>query len=189
MFNWYKQWKTYKEELRKQNKLLHGIVDWTETILVALFLALIIRTWVMQTSVVISGSMIPTLEINDRIFVNKFIYNFREPQRGEIILFKAPLDPSKEFVKRLVGLPGEIITVRNGDIMINGKLLPALSPLIRKDQVNFGPVKIPAGSYFFMGDNRANSADSRYWGFVKKEALIGQAFFTYWPPTHIRLLH
>ena len=187
MLLWYQKWKDFKKDLKAKNPWLHFALDWTETIIVALALALIIRTWVMQTSVVISGSMIPTLGIDDRIFVNKFIY--KQPNRGDIILFIAPPDPTKEFVKRLVGLPGETVEVKDGNAYINGKKVDPLSPYVKNDHSNYGPVTIPKDHYFFMGDNRGNSADSRYWGFVPRENFIGQAFFTYWPIQSIHILN
>jgi signal peptidase I len=188
MFNPWKKWQALKDGLRDKNRLLYYIADWTETIVVALILALIIRTWIVQTSEVISGSMIPTIEIGDRVLVNKFIFNFRAPQRGEVILFKYPKDPSKDFVKRVMGLPGETLQLKDGQLYINDKMVPQSRYGIRNDFANFGPYKVPAGSYFMLGDNRANSADSRVWGIVPKENLIGLAFVTFWPPPQFRWL-
>ena len=108
------RWQLFKERLQQQNRLYYGVVDFVETILVALALALIIRQWVIMTSVVPTGSMIPTLMAyeertyrNERLFVNKFVYRFREPRRGEIVVFKSPRGDGKEYVKRLIGLPGD----------------------------------------------------------------------------------
>ena len=164
-------------------RLNHWIFDWSETIIVALVLALIIRAFFLQVFWIPSGSMEPTLEINDRIVVNKIIPYFRQPHRLEVVVFRqvAGFDPSKkDLIKRLVGLPGETLQVKNGVIFINGSPIQEKHTL-NQDFANFGPVKIPADSYFVMGDNRPESADSRYWGFLPKKNLIGPAFFRIWP--------
>ena len=133
--------------------------------------------------------MIPTMEINDRLIVNKVIYRLVEPSRGDIILFQSPYKDDKEFVKRLVGLPGETIEVKQGIIYINGEQLILAGVNVRRDYSYFGPRTIPEGHYFVMGDNRANSADSRVWGFVSHDDLIGKATFTFWPINRAQLLH
>lgn len=162
-----------------------------ETIVVALVLALVIRTFVIQVFWIPSSSMEPTLNINDRIIVNKFIYRFRAPQRGEIVVFKYPVEESKEpkrdFIKRVVGLPGENLKVVRGAVYINGKPLPEHHPM-RADAANFGPVEIPSGSYFVMGDNRPNSYDSRYWKFLPRDKIVGPAFLRIWPLTQLGTL-
>ena len=188
MFKMLKDWKKFKDRLKKENRILYWIVDWAETIIVALILALIIRQFAFQTSEVMSGSMVPTLEVHDRVIVNKLIFKFREPKRGEIILFKSTIDPKKDFIKRLIGLPGEEIALRNGMLLINGKVIPQKQWNIIWDSTNFGPKKIPEGSYFFMGDNRPGSYDSRFWGYVPKKYIIGKAFVRVWPPFRIGLL-
>ncbi|MFC1559918.1 signal peptidase I [Candidatus Margulisiibacteriota bacterium] len=189
MFKWLKQWKEFKEKLKKENKLYFWVVDWIETIVVALILALIIRQFAFQTSEVMSGSMIPTLQIRDRVIVNKLVYKLKEPKRGEIILFKSTIDPRKDFIKRLVALPGEEVAFRNGMLLINGKVISQSQWDVVWDSSAFGPKKVPANSYFFVGDNRPQSYDSRFWGFVPKKNIIGKAFLLVWPPFHIRLLN
>ena len=171
-------------------RLKHWVFDWAETIVVALVLALIIRAFFLQVFWIPSGSMEPTLEINDRIVVNKVIYNFREPKRLEIVVFRqVPLfdQSKKDLIKRLVGLPGERLQVKRGVILINGKPVEEKHPL-NQDYANFGPVTIPPDSYFVMGDNRPASADSRYWGFLPKKNLIGPAFLRLWPLTKFGLI-
>jgi len=166
-------------------RLKHWLFDWAETIVVALVLALIIRAFFLQVFWIPSGSMEPTLDINDRIVVNKVPYHFRLPRRLEVVVFRQ-VQPEgftgekKDLIKRLVGLPGETLEVKNGVIFING------SPIQEKhtgnqDFANFGPVTIPPDSFFVMGDNRPESADSRYWGFLPKKNLIGPAFLRIWP--------
>ena len=171
-------------------RLKHWLFDWAETIVVALILALIIRAFFLQVFWIPAGSMEPTLEINDRIVVNKVIYHFREPKRLEIVVFRqVPLfdQSKKDLIKRLVGLPGERLQVKRGVILINGKPVEEKHPL-NQDYANFGPVTIPPDSYFVMGDNRPASADSRYWGFLPKKNLIGPAFLRLWPLTKFGLI-
>lgn len=155
-----------------------------ETILWALVLALLLRTFVVQAFWIPSGSMIPTLIPRDRVLVSKFWYGFTEPKRGQIVVFKYPVDPQRDFVKRVIGLPGEMVEIDNGTVSIDGE--PLGEPYIKNhDRFNFGPVKVPEDHYFVMGDNRPNSQDSRFWGFVPEENLKGPAFFRYWPLTRI----
>jgi signal peptidase I len=165
--------------------------DTVETIVIALILALIIRALVLQVFWIPSGSMIPTLDISDRIVVNKFIYRFREPRRLEIVVFKAPAafkhSDKKELIKRIVGLPGDEIKLVDGVVFISGRPLQEVHPM-RRDNCNFGPVKVPAGHYFMMGDNRAESADSRYWGFLPRAKIVGPAFFRIWPLTNFGVI-
>lgn len=166
-------------------RLNHWLFDWTETIVVALVLALIIRAFFLQVFWIPSGSMEPTFDINDRIVVNKVAYFFRPPKRLEVIVFRqvAPADvPKKDLIKRLVGLPGETLELKNGVIHINGSPIGEKHTL-NQDFANFGPVKIPADSFFVMGDNRPASADSRYWGFLPRKNIIGPAFLRIWPLT------
>jgi signal peptidase I len=175
--------------------------EYAEAIIVAVLLALFIRTFVIQAFKIPSGSMLPTLLIGDHLLVNKFIYGIRvpfngkvlvpikEPKSGDIIVFKFPKDRSIDYIKRVVGVPGDTIQVKNKKLYRNSKLvddphahftstivLPAgVSP---KD--NFGPITVPEGKYFVMGDNRDNSSDSRFWGFVDKRDVLGKAIIIYW---------
>jgi len=165
----------------------HFIFDWAETIVVALVLALIIRAFCLQVFWIPSGSMENTLDINDRIVVNKVAYHFRSPRRLEIVVFRGVegFDPAKkDLIKRLVGLPGETLEIKNGALFINGNLIEYptdMKQTMNQDFANFGPVTIPPDSFFVMGDNRPASADSRYWGFLPKKNLIGPAFLRIWP--------
>ncbi|MFH1542038.1 MAG: signal peptidase I [bacterium] len=167
----------------KPPRLNHWLFDWSETIVVALVLALIIRAFFIQIFWIPSGSMEPTLNISDRIVVNKVIYNFREPRREEIIVFRqvgSYPGHKKDLIKRVIGLPGEILQIRNGFVFINDEMLEEQHPLNR-EYSDFGPVTIPEGHYFMMGDNRPASADSRYWGFLPRKLIIGPAFLRIWP--------
>lgn len=164
-------------------RLKHWLFDWIETIVVALVLALVIRAFFLQVFWIPSGSMEPTLDINDRIVVNKVAYFFRQPKRLEVVVFRqVPLmDTSKkDLIKRLVGMPGETFEVRNGAIYINNQPIVE-KHTIHQDYANFGPITIPPDSFFVMGDNRPESADSRYWGYLPSKNLIGPAFLRIWP--------
>lgn len=175
--------------------------EYFESIVFALIIALIVRTFVVQAFKIPSGSMENTLAIGDYILVNKFIYGIeipftgrhlfplRNPRRGDIAVFEYPQDPSRDFVKRVIGLPGDRIQIIDKKVFVNGK--PYLNPHeIHKDSAiipagvnprdNTGVITVPAGSYFMMGDNRDQSYDSRFWGFVKIGRIKGLAFVKYW---------
>jgi signal peptidase I len=175
--------------------------EYTEALVIAILLALFIRTFVVQAFKIPSGSMIPTLDIGDHILVNKFIYGtkvpftdkiaipFKTPRRGDIIVFKYPEDEQKDFIKRVIGLPGDTLEVRNKMIYVNGKPLvesyaffsdPNTIPMGIQPRDNLEPVTIPKDSFFVMGDNRDHSLDSRYWGFVSLNKIKGRAFVIYW---------
>ncbi len=172
--------------------------EYAEAFALAIVLALTIRTFVVQAFKIPSGSMIPTLSIGDHILVNKFIYGIKlpftdvmllpisSPQHGDIIVFKYPEDESKDFIKRVVGTPEDVIEVRNKEVYVNGARVddPRVQHTDREIQLNkrdnFGPVTVPPGSYFVMGDNRDQSLDSRFWGFVKENKIRGKAFLIYW---------
>jgi len=136
-----------------------------------------------------SGSMIPTLVQGDKLFVNKFIYRFHEPERWDIVVFKYPEDPKKDFIKRMIAFEGETVEIRDGMIHINGR--PQTPPdgireIFYYNQEPFGgrsqKITVPDDSYFVLGDNSLSSRDSRYWGFVPKKYMVGKAFFRWWPP-------
>ena len=175
--------------------------EYLESILWALFLALIIRSCVVQAFKIPSGSMEDTLAIGDRLFVNRFIYGLkipftdtrilklRDPQRGDVVVFEYPRDRSKDFIKRVIGVPGDEIQVRDKQVYVNGVLYrnphevhkeTSVLPATMSPRDNFGPVRVPAGSYFMMGDNRDRSYDSRFWGFVRDSDLVGKAFIKFW---------
>jgi signal peptidase I len=180
------------------------VLDWVITIGGAILIVLALKAWVVNPYRIPSSSMEPTLHcarpaqgcearFSDRVLANRFIYRFRDPKRGEIIVFKTP-GPNpvcndghsgETFVKRLIGLPGETVSEKDGTVFIDGHPLkePYIQPQARDHQS--GTWKVPAGSYFFMGDNRNESCDSRTWGSVPRKNLIGEVFFVYWPPNRI----
>jgi signal peptidase I len=200
--------------------------EWIEPFLIAAVVALFIRQFVVEAFKIPSGSMKPTLTIGDHLLVNKFVYGPRipftdtriyqgqEPKRGEIIVFKFPEDESKDFIKRVVGLPGDKIEIKNGTLFINDQPVPVtpkgeyvdkemrfdkeydIKAKVFEEQLgtvkhsiqylhdqkgyNFGPRLVPQESVFVMGDNRDNSQDSRFWGFVKYNKILGRALIIYW---------
>jgi signal peptidase I len=163
--------------------------DVIETVVYAIVLALIIRTFVIQAFWIPSGSMIPLLEPGDRVMVVKFWYHLPtvRPKRGQIVVFKYPVDPKRDFVKRVIGLPGDKIEIIGGRVFINDREIP--EPYVRHpDNFTMPAEIIPANNYFCMGDNRANSQDSRFWGTVKADFLRGPAVFRYWPLSRFGLL-
>lgn len=171
-----------------------------EAIAIAIVLALFIRTFVVQAFKIPSGSMKPTLKIGDHILVNKFIYGVKlpfahatvipvkEPNRGDIVVFEYPVEPDKDFIKRVIGLPGDVVEIRKKEVFVNGEPFnkygmhtdDQIIPAAINTRDNFGPVTVPKGSYFVMGDNRDNSYDSRFWGFVSENKIKGEAFIIYW---------
>ena len=176
-------------------KLRYFLKEWVEPIIVAIVLALIIRTFVVQAFKIPTGSMRPTLIEGDRILVSKFIYRFKEPRQGDIIVFKSPEDKKKDFIKRLIGLPGDTVEISNGSILINDKAVDKDSTIRERYYYNRGDfgkadqaIKVPDDVYYALGDNSISSRDSRYWGFLPKKYLIGKAFLIYWPPNRIRLI-
>ena len=163
-----------------------------ETIVWAFALAMIIRTFIVQAFWIPSGSMIPTLEVGDRVLVAKFWNWFVEPSRGSIYVFRYPQDRERDFVKRVIALPGDKVDIREGVVYVNSR--PTEEPYVMnhdKFTLRVGrvfpqvPFTVPEDSYFMMGDNRPNSQDSRFWGFVPKSDIHGPAFFRYWPLTRI----
>jgi len=179
--------------------------EYAEAIAIAILLALVIRTLIVQAFTIPSGSMMDTMLVGDYILVNKFLYGpelpltdyrlpaLRHPERGDIIVFKYPQDEKRDFIKRIVGLPGEQVQIRGAQVSVNGR--PLVEPYVKKVDSPLGhsgqpsycgyaygcePTRVPADSYFVMGDNRDNSQDSRYWGFVKRDKIKGKAFLIYW---------
>lgn len=196
----YKLWK----KIRKSK-----VYEYAEVVVVAVVLALIIRTFIVQAYKIPSGSMIPTLQIGDHLFVSKFFYGtkvpftkeiiwrFREPKRKDIIVFKCPNDPDKDFIKRVIGVPGDKIMVKQKTVYINDK--PIEEPYVIKSipsSININSIRdnwkefqvVPKDNYFVMGDNRDASYDSRFWGPLPRDLIKGKALCIYWPPNRIRII-
>ncbi len=185
------------EQTPKKSALRENI----EAILLAIVLALFIRTFIVQAFKIPSGSMKETLLIGDHILVNKFLYGvklpfvsatiipYKDPQRGDIVVFKFPEDPDKDFIKRVVGVAGDVVEGRDKKIFINHEPLNHDYGIHKESRIipgnvqprdNFGPLVVPEKSLFVMGDNRDHSYDSRFWGFVNLKAVRGKAFLIYW---------
>lgn len=175
--------------------------EYIEAFVLAVLIALFVTTFIVKTYKIPSGSMKPTLLVGDQIMVNRFIYGIKipyfrktiipvgEPKRGDIVVFICPVDRSKDFIKRVIGLGGETIEIKNKKVFINGaeyedgksiRIDSSIIPAEVNPRDNFGPVTVPAGSIFVIGDNRDESLDSRFWGFVDLKDVEGQAFMVYW---------
>lgn len=165
-----------------------------ESIVWAVAIAMVIRTFIVAPFKIPSGSMRPTLIEGDRILVSKFVYRFREPQRGEIIVFRFPENPKRPFIKRLAAIGGDTVQIRDGRVLVNGQPLEVepMRGFYYYNQGDFAEegerIEVPPDSYFVLGDNSSSSHDSRYWGFVPKRLLIGKALWIFWPPKRIRAL-
>ena len=207
-------------------------IDWIKSIFIALLIALFIKAFIVEAFVIPSTSMVPTLLVGDHVLANRFIYGIRvpsmyigkseiipgggkiiipvsHPKDGDIVIFRFPKSPAIYFIKRCVGVPGDVLMMKDKILYRNGKKLkepyvvhqdphiypkniPSTSPFKTKfgSRDNWGPIKVPPHKYFMMGDNRDNSYDSRYWGFVPEENIVGKAFIIYgswtWRPVDIR---
>jgi signal peptidase I len=187
--------------MTKDDKPKSKVKEYVESIIIAILIALFIRTFIICAYKIPSRSMVSTLLVGDHILVNKFIYGVkipllrrtiipvREPKRGEIVVFIFPNDRSKDFIKRVIGVGGDKIEIRNKKIFINGKEYPdsygtysdnMIYPSTMQPRDNFGPVTVPPKSIFVMGDNRDESLDSRFWGFVDLKDVEGKALIIYW---------
>ncbi len=184
-----------REAQRPQKATWLSALEWGILIISALAIALLIKTFLFQAFYIPSESMVPTLEKNDRVLVNKLSYEMHDVHRGDVVVFKAPpgIDPNvKDLVKRVIGLPGETIEARSdGHVYIDEKMLDEkwLSPLV-KTEPGFDPIKVPPDSYYVLGDNRPNSKDSRYFPthFITKKDIVGRVFLRIWPLNRIDIL-
>lgn len=161
--------------------------EFLKTLIIAFVLAQLIMVSVAQAFQVEQYSMEPTLLPRDRVLVDKLTYRFREPHRGDIVVLKYPLNHQRNYIKRVVALPGDRLQVKDGKLYINGTRTQ--EPYLNgTPQGNYGPARVPTNSVFVMGDNRNNSEDSRAFGSLLKELIVGQALLVYWPPNRVRLL-
>src|SRR5262250_629826 len=167
------------------NNLRKEIRVWSRDLLIAIGLALVIIVFLYQPVKVEGTSMAPLLSDQERIFVNKFVYRFEPISRGDVVVFWYPLDHSKSFIKRVIGLPGETVEIRQGLLYVDGKVVPEpYVPPQYEDQSDFGPVRVPRDSFFVLGDHRISSNDSRVFGPVSSRYIYGRAVFAYWPVDH-----
>lgn len=189
------------EKTPDQNDSPSKVQEFIEVMIIAILIAVVVRTFFIQAYKIPSPSMVPALVVGDHLLVNKVIYGVKvplirktlipvsEPRRGDIVVFEYPQDRTKDFVKRVIGVSGDKIQIRNKNIFINDKPYkdafgvytdPVIIPAIMHKRDNFGPVTVPRGSLFVMGDNRDQSHDSRFWGFVDLQDVAGKAMLIYW---------
>jgi len=186
---------------KQDEKSKSKVQEYIEAIIIAILIAVVIRTFIVQAYKIPSRSMVPTLLVGDHLLVNKFIYGVKipllrktiipisNPQRGDIIVFEYPKDRSKDFIKRVIGIEGDKIEIKNKKIFINGKehqdsysiyADTMIYPAALQPRDNHGPLTVPKDSLFVMGDNRDESLDSRFWGFVELKDVEGKAMIIYW---------
>lgn len=165
------------------------ILEYVQAFAIAIVLAAFIITFIAQSFVVEGSSMEPSLHNRERLLVNKLVYRFKEPQRGDVVVFRYPANPKRKFIKRIIGVPGDIVEVRDGHVILNGQVLEE-DYTMDLTLGTFGPEVVPPGHYFVLGDNRNNSDDSRFpdVGFVPRANIVGKAFVTWWPPSEIGLV-
>ena len=177
------------------------VQEYIEVIIIAILIAVVIRAFVVQAYKIPSQSMVPTLLVGDHLLVCKFLYGVKipvlrrtiipvgQPKRGDIVVFQYPMDRSKDYIKRVIGMEGDKIEIKNKQLFINDRLYPDdhavhsdpnFYPAVVQPRDNYGPVVVPEGALFVMGDNRDASYDSRYWGFVEQKDLEGKALVIYW---------
>lgn len=179
--------------------------EYAESIIIAILLALLIRAFVIQAFKIPSGSMKPTLQVGDHILVNKFIYGIKlripftalnyslvpigSPKRNDVVVFIFPKETNKDFIKRVIGLPGDTVQIKDKKVYINNQPMvdphgtytdQRIIPEMEQPRDNTGPIVVPPNMFFVMGDNRDESYDSRFWGFVDQKQILGQAFIIYW---------
>lgn len=182
-------------------------LEYVVVTVLAVAVAFAVQSWLMKPYRIPSGSMLDTLRPGDRVLVNRVVYHLRDPHRGDVIVFRYPEDPHVVFIKRVVGVPGDVLEVRDGRLYVNGRAAPEpyvhrtdglRDPTFAEGSVAgstmhdpwslFAPFEVPAGQYFVMGDNREVSDDSRDWGTVPRTAIVGEGFATYWPLSRLRSL-
>jgi signal peptidase I len=178
---------TRRERRRATTKRGGGVVEFLVILLISFALVFgFVRPFVVEAFYIPSESMIPTLRVGDRVLVNKFIYRFTEPERGDIVVFESVEGGGEDLIKRVVAVPEDTISVRRGKVVLNGE--PRREPYVNRrypDRSFSPPTTVPRGHVFVMGDNRANSRDSRFFGPVPKKKIEGEAFLRFWPPDRI----
>jgi signal peptidase I len=180
-----------EDNKEKEGGLLSFLGELPVLILTAIIVAWLIKTFLVQPFYIPSGSMEPTLYPGDRVLASKLSYRFGEPEVGDIVIFIAPEagETEQDFIKRIVATSGMTVRVEQGKLIVDGKVRRENFTKPDRETSMFGPYTVPPGDVFVMGDNRANSRDSRFFGPVEKDAIIGKAFFIYWPPNRVGLIN
>ena len=167
-----------------------GVGLWLRDLVISAVVSVLIITFIYQPVRVEGTSMLPDLENHDRLFINKFIYHFEAIHRGDIVVFHYPLDPSKSYIKRVIGLPGDRVKIIDGHVWLNGKALrEPYVPVKYRDDDSMARMKVPPDCYFVMGDHRSISSDSRAFGPVERSLIYGKAVFIYWPARDAGVVH
>jgi len=168
---------------------MQELKDWVVSIVIAIALALFIRHYIVELYIVEGPSMLPTLSHGERLVVNKFIYSFRTPEKGEILVFRYPRNPDRDFIKRVIAVPGDTVRIRDGQVFVNNALLNE-NYILEQTRGSQPDATVPPGHYYVMGDNRNNSEDSRFAdvGFVPHELIKGKAVAIFWPLNNIKAL-
>jgi len=192
--------------MSKKKSTWKELREWGDAIVVAAAIAIFLRTFFFQIYKIPTTSMVPTLVPGDKIFVNKLVYGpkvpftdlrikgFGKPQRGDVVVFIPPHDRKKAYIKRLIGLEGDKITLKDGNVYVNGKMVvePTIARNYYYNQGSFGAegqeITVPKGKYFFLGDNSISSLDGRFWGFAEEKDIIGKASFIWWPPKRVEMI-
>jgi signal peptidase I len=167
---------------------VQGLVyEWIPTLVYALAFAIVLRSYAVASFFIPSGSMEPTLQVHDLLIADKLSYKVlkHDPERGDVMIFQYPRDRKTDYIKRVIGLPGETVEVREGVVYVNGEALTE-HYIAERPTRDFGPELVPSGNYFMMGDNRNHSSDSRVWGFVPRSYFEGRALFVFWPPQRMK---
>ncbi len=172
-----------------KKSLMPGLRVWIRDLVFSLAIAGIVIVFLYQPVKVEGISMMPRLADQERVFINKFIYRFEPIHRGDVVVFRLPADPAKSYIKRVIGLPGEVVKLTRGEVFIDGQALdePYILPEYRGLQ-SYGPIRVPPGEFFVMGDRRNSSNDSRSWGTVSSGLVYGKAVFVYWPIDRLGIL-
>ncbi len=175
------------DSVTSQKGRKEGVLEWFKSLFWAVVIALLIRAFLVGNFRIPSTSMVPTLKVGDRLLANKVVYRYRKPVRGEVVIFKYPEDPTRDFVKRMIAGPGEKVLIKGGQIYINGRVVEDETIVCRyyysDGEIGVdSEVEVPPDAYYVLGDNSINSKDSRYWGFVPARYIVGKAVFIYWPP-------
>jgi signal peptidase I len=165
-----------------QRSILASTIHWTRDIFISVAIAVVVILFIYQPVKVEGTSMMPALVDQERIFINKFLYRFTTIERGDMVVFWFPLDPTKSYIKRVIGMPGDEVEIDEGVVFVNGRALHEdYVPPEYRDHVSVPPRRVPEDQYFVLGDHRSSSNDSRNWGMVPRRYIYGKAVFVYWP--------